>query len=256
VGRPQSEEAEQGARGWRRFGERIENPAAASQVPSVREDAEGREFVPQRRLEGETRSEDRGWRRFGETLRRPEPGAETDSGGWRRFGEPVERPGAILRREGREGRPGTRETEPPAVGSQEPLRRETPLEGWRRFENRRESVQTPIERPAEPLRRDSPRGEPREQDRGLWLRETPRYEAPRWASPRIERRGFEDSIRVSPPIVRDRSIPRLESPRMGGPREAGRMEMPRGGGGEIRGVPRGEGGGRVGRGQGGSGRNR
>ncbi len=257
VGRPQAEEVEQPARGWRRFGERIENPAAASAGPSVREGTEGRELTPLRRTEGEARSEDRGWRRFGQALRRPEPAPEADSSGWRRFGEPVERPGAILRREAREDRIRTREDELPAVRSPEPLRRETPSEGWRRFENRRQSIETPVERPREPLLRQSgPRGEAREQERGLWPRETPRYEPPRWASPRIERRGFEDSIRVSPPIVRDRSMPRLESPRMGGPREGGRIEMPRGGGGEIRGVPRGDGGGRAGRGQGGSGRNR
>ncbi len=258
VGRPQAEEAEQPARGWRRFGERVENPAApVSPAPSVREGAEGREFAPRRRSERELRSEDPGWRRFGETMRQPEPAPEMDSRGWRRFGEPFERPGAILRRGGAEGRSGAREGEMPTVRGQEPLRRETPWEGWRRFENRRQSLEEPFEGPREPLRRDStPRGEAREQDRGFWPREAPHDEPPRWASPRIERRGLEDSIRVSPPIVRDRSMPRLESPRMGHPREGGHMEMPRSGGGEIRGAPRHDGGGRISRGQGGSGRSR
>ncbi len=258
VGRPQAEEAEQPARGWRRFGERVENPAApVSPAPSVREGAEGREFAPRRRSERELRSEDSGWRRFGETTRQPEPAPEMDSRGWRRFGEPVERPDAILRREGQEGRSGAGEGEMPVVRGQEPVRRATPWEGWRRFENRRQSLEEPAEGPREPLRRDStPRGEAREQDRGFWPREAPHDEPPRWASPRIERRGLEDSIRVSPPIVRDRSMPRLESPRMGGPREGGRIEMPRGEGGEIGGVPRDDGGGRISRGQGGSGRNR
>lgn len=249
VGRPETDAAEESARGWRRVGEPPANPA----IPRTferreRQEAGGGEITLPRRLERDARAEEGGWRRFGEGLRRSEAPAEVDAGGWRRFGEPMERPSGIIRRAEPERRMRGEPTSPPASRGPDAGPREAPQEGWRRFEGRRDAGSS-VDRPRDAIRREwIPRAEPRS--------ESPRYESPRWAMPRLERRGPDESIRVSPPIVRDRSMPRFESPRMGGSREGGRMEMPRGG--EIRGMPRGDGGGggRISRGEGRGGRNR
>lgn len=251
IGRPETDTADDSARGWRRIGE----PGASPEIPRTferreRQEAGGGEITSPRQMERDVRGEGTGWRRFGEGVRRREAPAEVDAGGWRRFGEPIERPSVIIRRAEPERRMGGEETSPPRWRRPEAAPGDAPLEGWRRFEGRRDAGSS-MERPRETIRREEwpPRGEPRS--------ESPRYESPRWAMPRLERRGPEDSIRVSPPIVRDRPMPRFESPRIAGPREGGRREMPRGGG-EIRGMPRGDGGdgGRISRGEGRGGRNR
>ena len=221
-------------RGWRRAGE-----------PARQESTR-----PVERVERSERSADaeRGWRRFGEPgasrevlgdRKAREATREEGSRGSRRFGEPVQR----------ESR-----TEPGRV------QRES-NENWRRFEGRRESAPDPVVRDRGDVGRSesAPRVErPRDMDRGG---RTERFEMPRRESPSFERpRGGDmrggESIRINPPIVRERSSPRWEG---GGSRSSGGFEgrAPRGsdgGGGRMSApAPRSDGGGGARSGGGGGG---
>jgi len=232
--------------------------------------------------------------------------------GWRRVGEP---PRAETRQEGERtgrgfGEPMPRSTSPEGAGrverqTQQPTRGGgSSEESWRRFgtPTRQPEPSAPAQQRPERAPQASPRSEGRvrpESDQswsgfGTWRSPsthsessprmtTPRSEAPSAPrrseeSPRqMERRGGGDSIRVNPPIVRERSAPRSESPRSESPRyerssppsgrtsggeargggEARSGGTPRGGG-EARsgGTPRGESGGSTTRSGGGRGRER
>ncbi len=219
VGEPPQPATEDRASGWRRFGDplsrRDEAPNRAGSEGGVRTRPEA----------GAAREADTGsWRRFGDPVNRreavrggdPSSGvvnrtSEPDTGSWRRFGEPPRNTeGGLIRRQD-----GGR-----AVG-REPL------------ERRNDSV----------IRREPERN--RSEDRGAIFRNE-RPEPPQREMPRYERPERSEPVRVSPPIVRERSsAPRYEGPR-GGSDGGGVRSMPRGGGESGR-VSRGDGGGRGGR---------
>ncbi|MBM3748885.1 MAG: hypothetical protein FJW34_24210 [Acidobacteria bacterium] len=195
------------------------------------------------------RQAESGWRRIGEPTRSAEGATQPDtSRGVRVFGEPVTRPGSAQ---------GGRQLERRA---EEPARRSGGAEeGWRRFGSPAGQPERTDRTPDTPardqggIRRESSEGWNRF---GTWRQPERGDTSPRMATPRseespsrIERRsGAEsrtepprssapreegarqsgESIRMSPPIVRERSTPRSESPRSEAPRyESQRYERPR-----------------------------
>ena len=221
-----------------------------------------------------------GFRRTGESLRAPSGDRSDTSAGWRRFGEPgravTGNPGGVSER-ARESNDGWRRSGESQTRDAE--------NGWRRMGDRTSERQNGGEfrRSAPDASRDS-----RESSAG-WRRFGEPGASSREDSPGMRQRASEDrgsgyrrlgegnsqsdgSLRVSPPIVRERGnsgdgfrrggeaqrseSPRYESPRyerpareigspgMGSPRmeRAPRMESPRGGGFEGGGMRRSEGG--------------
>lgn len=172
--------------GWRRLGEPIRGSATETRQEGIR--------PMERRVEEPARTGGRseeGWRRFGS----PTPRAET----------------AAPRTE--------RGAEPPAA-NQGNIRRDSG-EGWTRFGGGRRSESAPA---AEPEVRGLPRSTRQPEgrsERGGGA--APRSESPRFGAPREEGSRGGESIRISPPIVRERSAPRSESPRS----ENFRYEAPR-----------------------------
>jgi hypothetical protein len=168
----------------------------------------------------------------GNVVRLPSP-ADSGNANWRRFGGANE--GAGMRPSKRPAvQPGANHgmrnapAEPSAAGPSD-------NGGWRRFEPNRESVParpaTPasprsVERPAPSRQVESPRQDPpaREQYQSSPMSAPePRVESPR-AAPRSE------PIRISPPIVRERPAPSMQTPRPSPP-SGGTMRAPSGGGG-------------------------
>lgn len=183
---------------------------------------------------GAERTLDRGsdteWRRFGSARvgEADHPGRGSSS---RSFGEPVS----------------------PRVEQRSPARPEASSDGWVRFGDRNTRWDRGSDANSSPSwrRETAPRSEPRSESRSespRWERssprmESPRYESQRMESPRMERRSETQSIRISPPIVRERGGDFSGSRGGGGDRggDIGRSSRgdgggsPRGGGGEGRG---------------------
>ncbi len=160
-----------------------------------------------------------GWRRLGEPARSPQGETRTESGRTgRSFGEPMTRPAAP-----EAGRQIERRAE-------EPIRRESNA-GWTRFGGARQTESSP--RMGAPESGSEARGLPRgtQESQGRSERRSgpePRSESPRFGAPRDEGSRGSESIRISPPIVRERSAPRSESPRVESPRyQSPRYEAPR-----------------------------
>ncbi|HSB17842.1 MAG TPA: DUF6600 domain-containing protein [Bryobacteraceae bacterium] len=225
---------QRGNTGWRRIGE---SPAAETRGGATRTEG-GVRNTPSDVRRGETPAESGVRSTPGEVRRGGTPAesgvrstpsevrrsGETDRGGWRRFGEP-----------GRQSNTGGEAAAPRVMdrtgGRNDEVRiqggnrgeavRSTPSEvrgsdsergSWRRFENQRN----------EPQRMETPRSEtPRDN--------SSRYESFGSRSPRAERNSEDRSIRVSPPIVRERETGRFDSGGFGEPRryEAPRTESPR-----------------------------
>ena len=224
--------ADNGQRGWRREDQPVRTSEPGRGTDSAAEGMRrfGGARLDDRPASGVRRVEERqdGWRRFGEPAGRgaaPDSGARagTDEGN-RRFGEP-----AIER-----SRPA-----------------QTEAGDWRRFGDRggRSDDSAPARSRGDNSRGDTTRWDLPRLDRSgprpeIQRQETPRSEPERREMPRMERReldglgrrGYDgnESIRISPPIVRERGGfgggGRMERPagRMDG--GAPRMEMPRGGG--------------------------
>ena len=161
-----------------------------------------------------------GWRRLGEPARGAQTESRQESGRTgRAFGEPVTRPAA------------PEASRQPERRAEEPIRRES-SEGWSRFGTWRtpsgqsESsprMSTPSQAPGLP--RSSGESPGRTERRSG---AEPRSETPRWGAPRDEGNRGGESIRISPPIVRERSAPRTESPRYESrPAPSPRSESPR-----------------------------
>jgi FecR protein len=149
---------------------------------------------------------------------------EADRGGWRRFGEPGRQSGTggegaaprvtdrtsgrndEVRTQGGNRGETVRSTPSEARGS------DTERGSWRRFESQRN----------EPTRTETPRAETQRDN-------SSRYESPRSESSRAERNSEGRSIRVNPPVVRERETQRFDSGGFGEPRryEAPRTESPR-----------------------------
>ncbi len=187
---------EQGG-GWRRMNE-----------PSRAEPSSGRGEPG--RVEG---GGSEGWRRFGEPAQRTDSGPTGrsagggDQGGWRRFGE--------------SGRVDRMEREPS-------LRQRDPGVSERRAPDRGEIFR----RNDESSGREAPRREAPRMERESPRSESPRRESPRTEGPRYERREAPERIQVNPPIIRERSGPRMEdSPRGRGSDGGGRRSEPSSGGG-------------------------
>ena len=196
---------------------------------------------PARGVEGQTRQEGSGNpRSFGEPVTRPatpEGGRQlerrtqeptqrggTAEEGWRRFGSPTQGSQPAERRGERAVEPSTRE--------QGTIRRES-SEGWSRFgTSRRPSGDSePSPRLTTP-RSEAPSAPPSSRESPARVERRSggesRQEAPRSSAPRGEASRGGESIRMSPPIVRERSTPRSESPRFVSPRsESPRSESPR-----------------------------
>jgi hypothetical protein len=227
--------------GWRQFGE-----------PIVRRDSSGRGATP--KVVDRSRTQERIQRGEG-SVRGGR--ASQDSSPWRRFGQSSgssERPQQTNRRIQRN------RVETPRSPSVSSSREASP--GWRRFEISREAGQgaRTTGRGAED-RGSSTRRQGSERSRGFG---SPRYQSPPSSSSRSAPRARPQSIRISPPIVRQRSTPRSAAPR-----SAPRVSAPRTrsgsparsaprAGGQPRGgsAPRSSGGSRVNRGGAGSGRSR
>jgi len=182
---------------------------------------------------------------------------ERSQPGWRRIGEPASRPeasqsGNLPRVEPR-GQQSTPGSDRPALRrSEEPANRGSSGDNWRRFG-------TPAPQPQAAPAPSRPDASPRDSGQGNIRRDSegagrsgsgrtsepaPRMSAPRseapaaphYQAPRQERQSGEP-VRINPPIVRERSTPRSESPSnftrasqpMGG--RSGGAGMSRGGGG-------------------------
>lgn len=256
--------------GWRRFGEPVNRESRGMEGRPSR--------GVNRNMESSSTPDSGGWRRFGEprtrdAVRESRPDASgmrpgenrvdrapvernrversSEDGGWRRFGEGSSRQQTPVDRGGDRGRIESQpNSERPPMERRNEQRMEPRTE--QRFEPRNEQRFEPRnEQRMEPRneQRFAPRNEQRFEPRSeprieRQQQQQQRFEAPRMEQPRFERsqprfdRG--DSVRVAPPMVQERSAPRMErsAPRM----EAPRMEAPRGGGGGAS-VNRGGGGG-------------
>lgn len=200
----------------RTFGE----PAArGAESPRVAEAQGGRrgESGSARTAEGappsRTSEPDRGgWRRFGEPIRGGSSGREADAGvvgGGGRTSEATRSEGTRSEGWRRMGEPAVRGSEPSRQN--EPSRQEqgTRSESWRRFGDRSgdEDRSGVLNRRSESGRTpESGRGEVFRRNESTPRTESPRMESPRQreSSPRFEQRR-EDPVRISPPIVRERS---------------------------------------------------
>lgn len=226
--------ARSGSEGWRNVGERRNEPAAASRAGEIGSHA--REATPVERERGNAN-----WNRF------PNAGGATPRNEQPRVERETSRPEPRVERE----RGNANWNRFPSAGAQTPRNetreeRETPRPqprssgNWDRFPNSQSSPE-----------RTAPRVE-RAPDTGREMRQQ-RFE-PRSESPRFDR---SESIRINPPIVRERSQPRFEgsggSPRMSSGGGGGSPRVSGGGGGGARSESRG--GGRSG-GGGGGGRRR
>lgn len=178
--------------GWRRLGEPIRGGASETRTPGIRQFERSSEDP----VRGSGARAEEGWRRFGS----PTPRSEST---WPRL---------------------ERGTEPSAAGPGS-IRRDS-NEGWTRFGSGSRSESAPA---AEPEMRGLPRGSRQPEgrsERGAWA--APRSESPRFGAPRDEGSRGRESIRISPPIVRERSAPRSGSPRSENFRYAApRYESPR-----------------------------
>ncbi|MBI3471417.1 MAG: FecR domain-containing protein, partial [Candidatus Solibacter usitatus] len=190
--------------GWRRMGEPRGSDARSAETRPADRQAERQDW----RRFGEPRGSDA---RSAETRpadRQAEPsgaGRVERQDGWRRFGEPGARDRVSGSEPANRGRAndsaGTPRADRPA--DREPVRRES-NDGWRRFGDRRDPGAG--DRPSPPARVE-------------------RQDAPRFNGPSNDR---QESIRMNPPIVRERSSPRYEAPRQEAPRhEAPRYQAPR-----------------------------
>ena len=215
--------------GWRRIGEQPQQPRTASPQEPAARAATPETGRVERRAE------------------QPARGAGASQESWRRFGSPTAQP--------ERSAPVERGAEPSTVRptpDQGSVRRESD-QGWSRFATGRRSS---------PEAESSPQmSAPRSQTRGG---AEPRSESPRWSTPRSQ-----EPVRINPPIVRERSTPRYESPQRESPgastrrSEASGGEIRRGGGearsgGEVGGggASRSESRGGTSRAEGGRGRNR
>ena len=229
---------------------------AAEQSPSSSQ-------VPRQDASAERQERQNGWRRFGEppsgTVDRVDRtnsrtqgsgnDARNDSGaqrGWGRFGGPgatVDRSASRTeqRQQRTESQPRTESQSQPQVRTEQSLREGN--DRWRGFERPQQT--TPNQDPNPSRVESSPRV-----DRGSFGRferqgNIDRSERSRSAAP--------ESVRISPPVVRERSTPRSESPLMNRERpqrnESARPSGGDGGGGGAR--QGGEGGGHQGGGDGG-----
>ena len=217
---------------------------------------------------GTVAAETRGWRRIDEPVRgadrssvergsveRTPPTSEHDNSEWRRFGTPrtAESAGAESNRVDRSGRFGQPATirsfdqqQPQQQQGAPPARSSDNGGGWRRFSGDRTSgTSDQSSGRTDTGRSDSGvRGETRRSESPRY--ESPRYDSPhsesprsvpsRSESPRTERRSERGGgeVRISPPIVRDRSSfdgGMRSAPRSGGDGGGGM----RGGGGGMRG---------------------
>jgi hypothetical protein len=243
--------------GWRQLNEPARNSEQPAGVIRREQINRGRQEAPAAQAQGGESSQ--GWRRFGEPIQRPatsvrngtspvqERGSDPagsvrsrtpqeNSGEWRRFNEPTRNTAQELSNRGRQQVPADR-------GS---VRQES--SGWQRFEPGRGSEQ-------------GTRSSGISRDRFSRSTGSPSFGSPRVNSPRSGRMGRESSIRISPPIVRERTTPRFEGSRGGatGSRQSqggGVIRSAPHGGGSVRSAPRSNGGDRVSRGGGRSGRNR
>lgn len=185
-----------------------------------------------------------GWRRMGEPASRPEasgtgnmPRVEprsqqgtsgSDRSSWRQFGSAGRQP---------EAAPApSRPSASPRDSGQGNMRRDS-------NQGRSQFGSSPSSEPAP--RQISPRSETPTPSPRIERRESPRVQPPRQ-----ERQGGGDPVRINPPIIRERSAPRSQSPS-----NFSRPSQPMGGrsGGEMRsgGMPRSAGGGGMSRSQGG-----
>ncbi len=196
--------ASSGTSGWRRFGEPA-RPRETGQMPG-RYSVEPSPRSSQGTVSGR-------WRRFGEVQQAPAGSAErsvgsvpssferpgrtesprvtgSGSSGWRRFGEPTpavrDAPASRPSRSGEEaGSSGWRSFEWGTSGSTRDARSRFPERGSG----------------DEPAAAGRIFGSPRSSGR---------FESGRSQSPRYERPSARESIRISPPMVRERSAPRFE----------------------------------------------
>ena len=154
-----------------------------------------------------------------ETGNLPRSAPDRGESGWRRIGEPTSRPEAS-------GSGNLPRLEPRGQATTP----ESDRSSWRGFGT---PGRQPEAAPA-PAKPDAPS---RDSGQGNVRREPPRVE-----SPRQERQGGGEPVRINPPIIRERSTPRSESPS-----SSSRPSQPTGGrtGGEVRGggTARSEGGG-------------
>lgn len=265
--------------GWRRFGEPVRGTGS-----SRTGDVSGATSRSQSELRGRSAAADAGrWRRADEPLRSPSPrsggSVNLEEGRSRAGTQPSsERPAATRspRETGSRNSGWTRFGEPSGTATPAPTTRSSPgrqegnTSGWQRFE-----------RGAAGRSRDSGSRFPERSIEDRSPRSSGRYESRSGVSPRAERPSSRESIRISPPIVRERSAPRYEprsrsapqsrggsfegfggsrgSPRSpgavnsgrssGSPRSGGGSSTmgPRGGSGSSRGASSGRGGGRSGR---------
>lgn len=212
---------------WRRFGEPVDRSQTGDMPRTV--EREGRTRISGRDdATGARSSEDnRNWRRFGDSSREGEAGRATPRLDRQDRQAPDSR-GASPQ----ESRPIPRRSEEGADRGQGSVRRQSD-DVWQRFSGGTASPR--MATPAEPSRRDdSVRwGAPRFERRAG---SEPRSESPRYEAPRSERHGASQPIFINPPIVRERSSPRIES-RGGHDSGGGRA------GGEMRGGGEGRGGG-------------
>ncbi len=271
VGEPaRAEPRQEGTGTGRSFGQPVQRPATPEAQPRV----ERRSEEPVRR----GGSAEESWRRFGSPSRQTERSEPVQ----RQTERSVERPtreapareapsreapsqerGTVRRQS------GERETTRPQPQERGTTRPE-PEAGWSRFgswarpseSNSSPRVSTP--RNETPSMSRSYEASPSGNDRRSGAE--PRYESPRWSTSRSESARGGESVRINPPIVRERSTPRSESPRFQrseGPRYESRgsfsrpsAPMGRSGGGETRGgggsISRGGSGGSMSRSGGGS----
>ena len=252
-------DSDNGRGGWRRLGE---TPRTAGDVPTGRPGAPGSRT--ERTFDTTGRGAEDGWRRFGSPRIESSTGiggsgsARENRGG--QFGQPAANA---------ETNP-TRGSESTGRGSERTMDRDN---GWRGFSGRTErssGSDTPAASPSRGAAERSNDGWRRSESISPRSEQQPRAERQQ-ESPRMERRsdwdrsggrgsGGGDSVRISPPIVRERSSPSFgggerSAPSMGrGSEGGGGGARGGGGGGAARSSDGGGGGGRGGAGGGGRGR--
>ena len=192
------ENGAEGARGWR----------SVDNAPSP--------DAPLRRSEGSAESS-RGWRRFGEppapTLRsggsegaavvRRSEDSRQGGGGWRRFGEPAQ---TLSATDSTPIRRNTGDAIQRGAGDRD-------RGSWRRFGDSSLSGRDPVT-----IRRDQERtaergwlnfGEPRETGRSIDRGDAGRRMERQAERPSLER-SRPESLQIAPPVIRERSIPRVD----------------------------------------------